>query len=173
MNTRRNCSTFFETIYPVHTYRVYISAVEKLLMNTNKLSKVLCVNDNEITLFVLKRALSKANFSDKVIERHDGLEALKYCQLLLKNPEDLYDNYPRLIFLDLHMPVMDGWQFLDHFAESVWPFFKETRIVITSQSVDLSETEKAKEYPFVIDFLKTTITVAYLNNLKDGLLQEA
>jgi CheY-like chemotaxis protein len=141
-------------------------------MTTNKLNKVLCVNDNEITLFILKRTLSKANFSEKVIERSDGREALSYCEYLIKNEKDIYNNYPRLIFLDLHMPVMDGWEFLDQFSNKIWPYFKETKVIITSQSVDLSETDRAKEYPFVIDFLKTQITVEYLISLRDDILQD-
>jgi hypothetical protein len=67
---------------------------------------------------------------------------------------------------------MDGWEFLDKFSTEIWPSFKETKIVITSQSIDIDDSIRAKEYPFVIDFLKNPITVEYLVRLHESLMSE-
>lgn len=140
-------------------------------MTTESLKKVMCVNDNDITLFIFKRTLSKSNFSEKIITRTDGLEAFRYCKQLISNPDEMYDLYPRVIFLDLHMPVMDGWEFLDKFSNEIWPHFQETKIIITSQSVDEEDAFRAREYPFVVDFHGAPITTAYLDKLYDRLLE--
>ncbi|SKB46457.1 response regulator [Daejeonella lutea] len=141
-------------------------------MLLEKLNTVLCVNDNEITLFILKRTISKANFAEQIVEKKDGNEAFRYCQQLVDKGEYLNGNYPKVIFLDLQMPVLDGWEFMDQFTTRIWPFFKETKIVITSQSVDQSDILRAEKYPFVIDFLKHPISVNYLLQLHGALMKE-
>ena len=140
-------------------------------MALEKINEVLCINDNDITLFILKRTLSKSNFAENIAEKKDGQEALNYCQQLIDNNEHHEGNYPKVIFLDLHMPVMDGWEFLDKFSTDIWPYFKETKIVITSQSIDNDDSIRAKEYPFVIDFLKNPITLEYLVQLHESLME--
>lgn len=139
-------------------------------MTLDKLNRVLCVNDNEITLFILKRTLGKSNFAEKITTRTDGREALNYCQQLIDSDEYQDGNYPKVIFLDLHMPVMDGWEFMDKFSTDIWPFFKDTRIVITSQSIDVRDSIRAKQHPFVIDFLKQSISAEYLMKLNESLM---
>lgn len=136
-----------------------------------KLNTVLCINDNDITLFILKRALSKANFAEKITQKKDGLEALIYCQELIKQNAHVSGNYPKVIFLDLHMPIMDGWEFLDKFATDIQPFFKDTKIIITSQTVDSRDCIRAKEHPFVADFIKQPITIESLIKLHESLTE--
>lgn len=140
-------------------------------MLLEKLNSVLCINDNDITLFILKRALSKSNFAEKITEKKDGFEAFTYCQQLINENAHISGDYPKVIFLDLHMPVMDGWEFLDRFATDFWPFFKDTKIVITSQSIDSQDCLRAKEHPFIADFMKQPITIDYLIRLHESLVE--
>lgn len=140
-------------------------------MVLEKLNNVLCINDNDITLFILKRALNKSNFAEKITEKKDGFEALKYCEQLINDNAHSNGDYPKVIFLDLHMPVMDGWEFLDRFSSDIWPFFTDTKIVITSQSIDTQDCLRAKEHPFVADFMKQPITIEYLIKLHESLAE--
>ncbi len=139
-------------------------------MAFKELNNVLCINDSDITLFILKRTLNKSNFADKITEKKDGREALSYCQQLIDNGEYREGNYPKVIFLDLHMPVMDGWEFMEKFLSQIWPYFKETKIIITSQSIYNGDFVRAKQYPFVMDFLKHAISVEYLVRIRESLL---
>lgn len=138
-------------------------------MSTQKFKKVLCVNDNEVTLWVYKQILNNTSLSEEVVTSANGREALEYCQKLIGDNEELELNYPRLILLDLHMPEMDGWQFLDHFSNKIWPYFKNTKVVITSYSIDTDLKDRIKEYPFVVDFLTSALSTAYLKNLHKSL----
>lgn len=139
-------------------------------MFTEKIKNVLCINDNEVTLWVQKQILKKTHFLDEVTTLFNGREGIEYCKNYLNHEFDEKSNYPRLILLDLHMPEMDGWEFLRHFAVDISPFFKETKILITSFSIDEGYSERAKQYPFVIDLLTSPLTSDYLINLKSSLL---
>lgn len=123
---------------------------------------VLCINDNSINLFVQKRLLLKSGITDTVITVSDGQEALDYYAKLKDNPGS---NYPRLVLLDIHMPKINGWQFLDTFSELYLPFFEETSFIINSFTVDENELNKAKNYPIIIDFVTSQLTADYFRKL--------
>lgn len=124
------------------------------------------MNDNDIMLFILKQVIQKSDFGDDVVLKSNGREALDYCRQLIHENQGSGERYPQLIFLDLNMPEMDGWEFLDQFSSEIHPYLQETKVVITSQSIDDYEITRSRQYPFVVDFLSSVITVEYLDNLR-------
>jgi CheY-like chemotaxis protein len=73
------------------------------------------------------------------------------------------ENLPDAILLDLNMPVMDGWQFLDEFV--LLPIKKEISIFIITSSIDPIDIEMAKKYSVVKDYIMKPITAQKLNAL--------
>ena len=130
---------------------------------------ILCVDDDPITLMLCKMVISKSSFSKEIITAQNGEEALNYFDnLKLNNLGEKINNYPTLVFLDLNMPVMDGWDFLDHFSkEEYTSFFKDTKVIVLSSTIDPADINKSKTYPMVIDFISKPITKEVLENLKD------
>lgn len=126
------------------------------------MAPVLCINDSSINLFVQKRLLLKSGITDNVITASDGQEGLDFYSRL--KDSDTKD-YPLLVLLDIHMPKVDGWQFLDKFTELYLPLFKNTRVIINSLTVNENEIKKAKEYPVIMDFVTSQLTTDYLRNL--------
>jgi CheY-like chemotaxis protein len=124
---------------------------------------VLCINDSEINLFLHKRMLLLSGITDKVICLHDGQQALDYYAKLRSEGGG---EYPDLVILDIHMPNVDGWDFLDEFIRSYLPHFPKTRVIINSSTVDEEEIKRAKRYPIVIDFLTSQLTTDYLKGLE-------
>ncbi len=127
--------------------------------------KVMVVNDDEISLFVSSKMISKTTFAAEVITAGNGLKALQvFDQLLLnsKAPTDV----PELVFLDLHMPVMDGWEFLEVFSEKYAYIFPSVRFVILSSSIDPDDIFKLKRFSSVIDLIRHPISFEILNELK-------
>ena len=141
-------------------------------MRNEQLKKVLCINDNEVTLWIQKQILNKSKFSEEVITAFNGLEGIEYFQRLINGNAANQNDFPGLILLDLHMPVMDGWEFLYRFSSEIHPYCKNTKVIITSYSIDEIDSERAKKYPFVVDFLTSTLSVDYLESLPRSLLSD-
>jgi CheY-like chemotaxis protein len=132
------------------------------------LDQILCVDDDPITLMLCKKVIIKASFSNEIITSQNGEEALHYFNTLkYANTEHQLKKHPQLIFLDLNMPVMGGWEFLDHFNSEAFSEFKNIKIIVLSSTIDPEDLEKSKTYPMVIDFLSKPITLTMLEYLKN------
>ncbi|SHM43675.1 response regulator [Flavobacterium xinjiangense] len=134
------------------------------------LEQILCVDDDPITLMLCKKVIVKASFSKEIITSQNGEEALQYFNTLkYANTEHPTKKHPQLIFLDLNMPVMGGWEFLDHFNSLEFSEFKNIKVIVLSSTIDPEDIEKSKTYPMVIDFLSKPITSTMLEYLKNKL----
>jgi CheY-like chemotaxis protein len=127
------------------------------------LETILCIDDDPITLMLCKKVISKTSFSKEIATAKNGEEALKYFDTI-KVTNSI--NKTQLIFLDLNMPLMDGWGFLDNFGTSEYAEFHNTKIIILSSTIDPDDFEKSKKYPLVIDFLSKPISKEMLESLK-------
>lgn len=131
------------------------------------IKKILCVDDDPITLMLYKMVIAKASLSETVIAAKNGQEALEYYDNLKSEHEE---DFPELIFLDLNMPVMGGWEFLDNFIEPTYSQFNEkTKIIVLSSTIDPQDIEKVKNYPIIIDFISKPVTKEMLEKLKERL----
>ncbi|MBY0486693.1 MAG: response regulator [Flavobacteriaceae bacterium] len=124
------------------------------------LSKILCVDDDPITLMLCKKVMEKAEFSKEIDTAQNGEDALKYFD----NLKEMQNNntkpvLPQLMFLDLNMPIMGGWEFLDIFSDKKYhTFFPDLKVIVLSSTIDPKDIEKSKSYSMVIDFLSKPIT---------------
>lgn len=131
------------------------------------LDLILCVDDDPITLMLCKMVITKSLFSKEIIFAHNGEDALNYFNTLKTNKADgALIIQPQLIFLDLNMPVMGGWEFLDYFNTNDYSDFNSIKVIVLSSTIDPADLEKAKKYPMVIDFLSKPITKEILEYLK-------
>jgi CheY-like chemotaxis protein len=129
------------------------------------LEQILCIDDDPITLMLCKKVISKSSFSHEVVTAQNGEEALHHFNVL-KYTNDQAKKRPELIFLDLNMPIMGGWEFLDHFTSSDYKEFNTVPVIVLSSTIDPEDLAKAKKYPIIIDFLSKPITQPMLEYLK-------
>jgi CheY-like chemotaxis protein len=123
-------------------------------------SAIFLVDDDPINNLINKRLLGKVNISDHIVEFLDGEDALSQIEKLPKDDQIL-------ILLDINMPVLNGWEFLDKYLIS-FPF-RNDRIVILSSSIDYLDRQKAKEFEIVSGFLEKPLT---LDKIKEFILKE-
>lgn len=128
------------------------------------LEQILCIDDDPITLMLCKKVISKSSFSKEIITAQNGEEALHHFNTLKYTKSKA--NKPELIFLDLNMPVMGGWEFLEHFTSSAYTEFNTAKVIVLSSTIDPEDLAKAKKYPIIIDFLSKPITQPMLEYLK-------
>jgi CheY-like chemotaxis protein len=100
-----------------------------------RLNKILLVDDDSISNFVAKSAIDKLKFADELIIKTDGKEGLSYLEEFCKP----LNNYPDLILLDLKMPGMDGFAFLEEFELLCKKMRKEIIVVILTSSKDADD----------------------------------
>jgi CheY-like chemotaxis protein len=103
------------------------------------MSKIYLIDDQPISNFITKKLLELEGINENVRDFTDAAEALEN----VTNDEDA------LIFLDLNMPVMNGWDFL----EAIKNKNLQHRIIILTSSTSRVDKEKAKEYPCVIKYM--------------------
>ena len=132
------------------------------------LDLILCVDDDPITLMLCKMVITRSAFTNEILTAQNGEEALDYFDdLKLNNLGAEIKKYPQLIFLDLNMPVMGGWEFLDLFSkEDYREAFKNCKVIVLSSTIDPDDINKAKTYPMVLDFLSKPISKDMLEDLK-------
>ncbi|WP_114749246.1 response regulator [Pleomorphovibrio marinus] len=107
------------------------------------------VDDDEVFVFLAKKAIKQTNLVEQVKVFDNGQEALGFLLENLRQPSEL----PEVILLDLSMPVMDGWQFLHEFTKLSPNLSKKIKIFICSSSISPEEIEMAKEINAVSDFI--------------------
>ena len=131
------------------------------------LDSILFIDDDPITLMLCKMVIKKASFSNEIATSKNGEEALQYFNTLKQiNSNNEFKKQPQLIFLDLNMPVMGGWEFLDSFSTSDYADYNKTKVIILSSTIDPEDLEKSKKYPMVIDFLSKPISKEMLEYVK-------
>lgn len=123
-----------------------------------KLKNVCIIDDDPIYVFGTKRMMELLNFSDNVVVYENGREALDN---LILNIQDA--DFPEVIFLDLNMPIMDGWQFLDEFTKHSPP--KTTYIYVVSSSIDPNDTDRVRDYNLVNNYIIKPMGESELNQV--------
>ena len=121
----------------------------------------MCIDDDPITLMLFKKVAQKASFTKEIINATNGEEALALINNITNE-----DIKPHLLFLDLNMPVMGGWEFLDLFNNSNYYRSNNTKVIILTSTIDPEDIKKASTYNNVIEFLSKPITVEMLDHLK-------
>jgi len=117
------------------------------------------IDDDEIFIYGTKKLMQLTDFCNGFLIFHNGAEAINYLKPVIEKGEKA----PDVILLDLNMPVMDGWQFLDEFIKI--PNTKKITIYVVTSSIDKRDIERVKEYDAVSNYLIKPISTEQLNDI--------
>jgi two-component system, NarL family, nitrate/nitrite response regulator NarL len=126
-------------------------------MSTSRVRLALLVDDNDIDLFVQKRLIEINGFADQVITFRAPLDALSY----LSTSKDL----PEIIFLDLNMPVMDGFEFLERFLVLPHNVLSHCKVVVLTSSGSGADKDRAVSFQNVIGFVSKPLSIKGLDQV--------
>ncbi len=124
------------------------------------------VDDTEVDTFISKKMLKSAEFSNNIIEFYSAQKALEFLQENKSNEHVL----PQIIFLDLHMPAMDGFDFMEKFRNLDPKITRYCKVVMLSSSLDSEDIRRIQGFSQVIKFMIKPLSVDQLNilNLEMG-----
>ncbi|GAA5033372.1 response regulator [Marivirga lumbricoides] len=116
------------------------------------------VDDDELTVFLHEVFVKESNFHHNPHTFYHGKSTLDYL-LSHFNPKEKY-----CIFLDLNMPIMDGWEFLDAIKNK--EISDNIMVVVLTSSINEVDRRKAKKYHQVIDYMEKPLNGRKLESLK-------
>ncbi len=128
-----------------------------------KINTAFIIDDDPIFVFGSKVLLKKNGFASNIVVFQNGKEALEKIVELLQSQGVL----PEVIFLDLNMPIMDGWEFLEAFGKLSG--VEHIRLYILSSSIDSRDMERAKQYDIVTDFIAKPLTDGRISKLQNSI----
>lgn len=131
-------------------------------MNTPVVDLVMLVDDNDTDNFISKRIIELTKFAKRIEIKNSGKSALQY----LESQKDNADALPDLIFLDINMPIVDGFVFLYEFEKFPDSIKKKSKIIILSSSDNKRDIDKIVNNGHVIKFITKPLTDDVLKDVR-------
>ena len=133
-------------------------------VNTKKFNTVMLVDDNEIDNLINQKMIEAANIADHIFTHTGARSAMEF----LKNMERLEAGervLPDVIFLDIDMPLMDGFQFLDEFEKLSDETRAKCKIIMLTSSINPQDVNKSKKYSYVKQYLNKPLSQDTLDKI--------
>ena len=135
-----------------------------MLMDTavKTMDLVMLVDDNDTDNFISKRIIEITKFAERVEVMSSGKDALDYLKDNQNRPQDL----PSIIFLDINMPIVDGFVFLYEFDKFNELVKNKCKIIILSSSDNKRDIDKIVNNNHVIKFITKPLTEVALDEIR-------
>ncbi len=130
--------------------------------NSSRAVSILLVDDDEINNFISIKLIKKALITSEIMACLNGKFAIEQLvDIQKKDPDTL----PDFILLDINMPIMNGWEFLDEYKRLNIDPLGKTKIYIISSSVFSNDINKARSYPLVKSFISKPLSVEKIKEM--------
>ncbi|WP_199136775.1 response regulator [Pedobacter sp. ASV12] len=120
---------------------------------------LLVIDDDDINIFIIKKIVEKTGFDIEMVSKSNGQLAIDYLKDAISRGASL----PHLILIDINMPVMNGWEFVEAYQRL--GIAKPVDLYILSSSVYENDIEKTKSYSAVRGFISKPLSIERLTEL--------
>jgi len=131
-------------------------------MDTQQSNKGIMLIDDDAITNMINTKIIKINSDFDV---YDYLNAKRALEHLTQWSQSVPEKLPAIILLDINMPIMDGWEFLEEFQKLPKIVLEKSKLYMLTSSIDLEDIEKAKTYPVVMEFISKPLSVDKLRNI--------
>ena len=125
--------------------------------------KICFIDDDPIYKMFMKRVIEMNNLVPKinVTSFDDGDQAYNFINKNKQNPEEL----PDVILLDINMPVMDGFQFIEEYSKIKPKINKQIAVFMVTSSIDPSDMERSKKFSEISDYITKPVPLEKLKHI--------
>ncbi len=136
-------------------------------MSQIKYNAVMLIDDNEIDNLINQRVIENAGICNHIFTHTGGKSAIEFLKNAEKVATSSKDNslLPQIIFLDIDMPLMDGFQFLDEFDNLSDTIKSHCKIVMLTSSISIKDTKRSKSYNNVKEYINKPLSKESLKAL--------
>ena len=125
-------------------------------MVTPLISKVCVIDDDKLYVSLITMLIKKNHFAEEILVFQNGQEALEYFE---ENIDNQNEELPEVILLDLNMPIMNGWEFL----EAIQPYLNKllksnVKLNVVSSTINPDEVSRAEKHGIVHHFINKPIS---------------
>lgn len=130
-----------------------------------KYQHVMLIDDLELDNFINEKLLAANDFSKKIYVTTSARSALEFLNNILIMGEEFLSAMPEVIFIDINMPMVDGFQFIDAFKKTIEKQVNKPKLVVLTSSVFEKDKEKTFSISEDIVFLNKPLTKEMLETL--------
>jgi len=131
----------------------------------NKHHAVMLIDDNEIDNLINQKMIEAANISEHIFTHSGAKSAIEFLRNIEKLGKEAEHVLPDVIFLDIDMPLMDGFQFLDEFDKLSEVTKEKCSIVMLTSSINPQDVNKSHKYSCVKQYINKPLTQKNLEKL--------
>lgn len=121
-------------------------------MGSFRIKEIMFIDDDEIVKMVGAKVLKRIDYTNEISCFNNGIEALENILFRIKNNEITIESDPILILLDINMPKMNAWEFLNEFSKISPKWKSKFKVVIVTSSFNPEDKSKAYSYSEIEDY---------------------